>query len=255
MKIDARGICCSYGEKQVLYDINVSTRPGVTGLLGPNASGKSTFLKCLAGIMDFRGSITYGDVDIGEYTFDRLVTEVGYMPQDAPCRAVLTVFEAILLGRLHSLTLRENEDDIKKVCAVMDGLGIAHLSSKCLNELSGGQKQMVSVAQVLVREPNYILMDEPTNNLDLRHQFEMFDVIRDISKRQGINILVALHDLNLAARYCDKIVMLDAGRVSSQGSPVDVLTPESIRDIYGVNVRVYEDDGRICVVPIDSVSR
>ncbi len=201
MKIEIRNLNFYYGKKKVLFDINASISPGITGLLGPNTSGKSTLLKCISGILKFQGDIFIGDKNIKEFSFDKLVSKVAYMPQDTSNSAVLTVFEAILLGRLHFLSFKESEEDIKKVCKVMDLLGISDIASRFLNELSGGQKQLISVSQVLVRDPDFILMDEPTNNLDLKHQLELFELIRGIAKKNNINVLIALHDLNIAAKY------------------------------------------------------
>jgi len=135
-------------------------------------------------------------------------------------------------------------------------LEIEDLASKYLNELSGGQKQMVSIAQSLVREPKVLLMDEPTSSLDLQHQLEVLDLIRDVTVDREITTLIALHDLNLAARYADKIVVLHNGTVYASGKSAPVLTPEMVRHIYGVNATVYVDgDGIPQITPISSVRR
>ena len=176
-----------------------------------------------------------------------------YLPQESPVNAVLTVFEAVLLARKHTLSWRVSDEDLKSVAGVLVDLDIEELSTRFLNELSGGQKQMVSIAQALMRNPRVLLMDEPTSSLDLQHQLEVLDLISYLAEEREITTLVALHDLNLAARYATQFVVMDHGEVYVSGDAASVLTPEMLKDVYGVNATVYVDnDGIPQITPISS---
>ncbi len=166
---------------------------------------------------------------------------------------MLTVFEAVPLARKHTLSWRVSDEDLKSVAGVLVDLDIEELSTRFLNELSGGQKQMVSIDQALVRDPRVLLMDEPTSSLDLQHQLEVLDLISYLTDERGITTLVALHDLNLAARYAAQFVVMDRGEVYASGNAASVLTPETLKDVYGVNATVYVDnDGIPQITPISS---
>lgn len=184
-----------------------------------------------------------------------LMEMIGYLPQDSGSRAVLTVFEAVLLGRLSCLSWRVSEEDLTMTLEVLEELGIDDLASRPLNELSGGQQQMVSIAQVLVRNPKMLLMDEPTNNLDLHHQLDIFDLIGEISLEKRLTTIMALHDLNHAARYADHIVVLNQGAIYDAGPPAAVFTADMIRAVYGVNAKVMiDDDGLPQITPIHALN-
>lgn len=245
-----------YDSTPVLQDIRVDgLRPGeVTAVIGPNAAGKTTFFKCLAGILRGTGRILLDGEDIGQYRRDELSRYVTYLPQENASNAVLTVFEAILLARQQSVSWRVSDEDLLVVAEATGALGIEDLSLRYLNELSGGQKQMVSIAQALVRDPKVLLMDEPTNNLDLQRQLEVLDLLRSVTVERGIATLIALHDLNLATRYADHFIVMSEGRVYATGQAGEILTPEMLRDIYGVHATVsVDDDGRPVVIPHSSV--
>jgi iron complex transport system ATP-binding protein len=147
-----------------------------------------------------------------------------------------------------------SDDDLNSTFEVLKDLGIADLALRPLNELSGGQQQMVSIAQALVQRPEILLMDEPTNNLDLQHQLEMLALIKEMTVEKNLVTILALHDLNLAARYADHIVVLYQGQIYTSGDPASVLTAETIRTVYGVHARVsIDDDGIPLITPVNSV--
>jgi iron complex transport system ATP-binding protein len=242
-----RNLSFSYGKKLVLQDINLNCEPMLTAIIGPNATGKSTLLKCIAGLMKHSGSVTLGGQRIEGEGGSRLVS---YLPQENGAPIALTVLEAVLLGRHQSLSWRVGQEDLNLVFDVLGDLGIEELSSRPLNQLSGGQQQMVSIAQSLVREPQVLLMDEPTSSLDLYRQLEIFNLIKEVTWNKRMITLVAIHDLNLAARYADRIVVMDKGRVYAKGEPSEILTSEMISSVYGVRAEVYMDrDGLPVVVP------
>jgi len=237
----------------VLKGIVMEASPGeITALIGPNAVGKSTLLKCIASVVRPQGIIKLDGKEISSLKKDDVSKWVSYLPQELSSRAILTVFEAVLIGRLKTLSWRVSDNDLNTVLRVLEDLGIEDLAPRFLNELSGGQKQMVSIAQALVSEPKILLLDEPVSNLDLRHELEILELITDITRERNITTVIAIHALSLAARYADKLVVLKEGAVYASGRLELVLTTEMVREVYGVNVRIITDEGISQVIPIGS---
>lgn len=257
MQLTIEDLRVAYGKKIILENVEIKTMPGeITAIIGPNAAGKSTLLKCIAGVVKSEGKVTLDGKDVKSFNRDEIIEYISYLPQDSSAHAAITVFESVLLGRVHTLSWKVGDYALNLVSNILEELDIDDLALRYLNELSGGQKQMVSIAQSLVREPKVLLMDEPTSSLDLQHQIEVLDVISDITIKRGITTLIALHDLNLAARYADKFVAMHNGTVYASGKPASILTPETVRHIYGVNVTVYTDGSGIPqIAPISSVRR
>ncbi|MFQ5873480.1 MAG: ABC transporter ATP-binding protein [Dehalococcoidia bacterium] len=256
MKLVIEDLSFSYGSMRVLNRISMrEAGPGkITAAIGPNAAGKTTLFRCIAGLLKSEGRILLDGKELKHIKKEDITKHVSYLPQESPVNAVLTVFEAILLARQHTASWRVADEDLAIVSQVLEDLEIEDLALRYLNELSGGQKQMVSIAQSLVREPKVLLMDEPTSSLDLQHQLEVLDLIRYVTVERGITTLIALHDLNLAARYADQFLVLDNGAIYAKGNAVSVLTPETLRDVYGVDATVYLDgDGIPQVTPTRSV--
>jgi iron complex transport system ATP-binding protein len=197
--------------------------------------------------------LTFDGRDYQKISKYDLLKMVSYLPQEASSHAALTVFETVLLGRLYRLKWVVAEEDYVKVDETLEKLGIEGLATRSLNELSGGQRQMVWIAQAIVKDPDVLLLDEPTNSLDLRHQLELFDLIQDITQENQMTTIIALHDLNLAARYAGKVILMNKGRVEAAGSPVSVITKKMIQSVYEVNSRVTIDpEGIPQVLPINS---
>ena len=241
MRADA--ITVRYGHRLAVDAVSLVARPGeVLAILGANGSGKSSLLKALAGIQPCAGSI------------DRGAGAIGYMPQDNAMRAALTAFEIVLLGRLRSLAFRVGAADLDAARAALDELGIADLAPRRIGELSGGQRQLVFMAQVLVASPTLLLLDEPTSALDMAHQLHVLALLRSATTRRGLITIAALHDLNAAARFADRIALMRAGKLVAIGTPADVLAPEALRDAYGVEVSVLTaPDGFPVIVPLRTV--
>ena len=255
MKLQIKNLKFAYNpSKPILKDIDMQASPGkITALLGPNAAGKSTLLKCITGILRSEGGIMLNGKELNSFKKEHIMRNTSYLPQDSFSGAVLTVFEVVLLGRLQSLTWRVGKDDLVTALNILEKLGIHELALRFFDELSGGQKQMVLIAQALVRQPRVLLLDEPISSLDIQHEIEILDLIRDITVQKGITTVITLHDLNLAARYADKMVILKDGEVYTAGEPKAVLTPEMMRSVYGVNSMVRIDNGTIQITPLSSV--
>jgi iron complex transport system ATP-binding protein len=242
------------GNGRVLTNIKLEVLPGeVTIIIGPNASGKSTLMKCIAGMLKPDGDISIDGKKISETNKNEVKRLISYLPQENSSRAMLTVFEAVLLGRIESLSWRVGKDDLDLTLDALRELGIENLASRYLYELSGGQKQMVSMAQVLVRQPKLLLLDEPLNGLDLRHELETLELIRKITSQRKITTVIALHNLNLVARYADKVAILKEGHIKAYGEPLEVLTSNIIGMVYGVHCRITNDDGFLQITPISPI--
>ncbi len=256
MKLEIKDLRFGYNSDPVLKGVSMEAEPMITAIIGPNAAGKSTLLKCISGILKPKGSIRLDGKELNGHHKEEIIRSISYLPQESTTSTALTVFEAILLGRMITLGWRIRNEDVEMVEDAMKKLGIESLSRRSLDELSGGQKQMVSIAQSIVRKPEVLLMDEPTSSLDLQRQLELFDVIREITCGNNMVTIVAMHDLNLAARYARNIVLMNMGNIEAAGSPASVITEEMIRDIYGVNARVtLDDEGIPQVIPINSTRK
>lgn len=252
------GLCFAYGARQVLRDITVAGIPAgrVTAVIGPNAAGKSTLFKCIVGLLRASGRVTLDGAALETLPPETRRRRLCYLPQEVPVNAVLTVFEAVLLARKQSARWRVDEADLAAVDDALAELGIDDLASRHLGELSGGQKQLVSLAQAIVRAPDLLLLDEPTSALDLQHQVEVLGLVSEFTQMRGTTTLVAIHDLNLAARYAHLFVVLKDGSVCAHGAPADVLTEDLVSDVYGVHARIRHDaDGYATVTPLASTRR
>ncbi|ALK10891.1 ABC transporter ATP-binding protein [Blastochloris viridis] len=209
----------------------------VTALIGPNAAGKSTLLAALAGLVRAHGTVRLDGEDLMRLPLAARAALVGFMPQALPQGVALSVLESVVAAFEASPPEGLAGDPARRALAVLDRLGIADLALEMLDRLSGGQRQMVSLAQALVREPQLLLLDEPTSALDLRHQVTVMAAVRALAS-EGRSVIVVLHDLNLAARWADRVVVLDHGRVAAVGTPVEALTPEILAAVWGVAARV-----------------
>lgn len=247
---------CSYGSHRILGGVSIAGLPvgGITALVGPNAAGKTTLLKCIAGILKHDGAVRLDDRELGRMKRDDMTRHISYLPQEIPVHAVLTAFEAVLLAKQQSFAWRVADDDLALVEGILHALDIDDLAMRYLNELSGGQRQLVSIAQALVRECSVMLLDEPTSNLDLQRQLEVLRLVASHAAAARSTAVVTMHDLNLASRYADHIVVLRHGEVYAAGAPKDVITADMLRDVYGVRAHVaIHDDGVPQVHAVESM--
>ncbi len=251
MVVKVKNVSFSYGKLKVLRDITMNAKKGeMVCILGPNGAGKSTLLKCILGLLrPQKGRITVDGNDIFNLDPIELSKLISYVPQTIEQTFPITVFETILIGRLPHLSWAPKHSDIEAVRLSMRLLEIENIAWKNLSELSGGQRQKVLLAMALAKESPVLLLDEPTNNLDLNNQLEVMDTIKDIT-RDGKTAIVTTHDLNLALRYADKVVVMNGGGVIANGKPDEVLEEKTIESVYGVRTLVKNEDGLKYVIPI-----
>jgi iron complex transport system ATP-binding protein len=220
-------------------------------LVGPNGSGKSTLLKCLLKIFKpQKGKITLENADIRQISISDLAKDIGYVPQRMQHVFPVTVFEAIMTGRIPHLGWAPKDSDLKKVEEIMRLFSIEAWAWRYLSALSGGERQKVLIAMTLAKEPKVLLLDEPTSNLDLRHQLEVMDILKRLVKEQKLTVVMAVHDLNLALKYADRVVMMKKGQVVAEGKPLEALTKENIQSVFGVEVEVANKTGEPYIRPI-----
>lgn len=235
-----RGLTSGYGGRTVIDGLDLQPVPAgsLVAVVGPNAVGKSTLLKAIAGLRPSRGQILLGERDLAALTPRERLREAGYLPQALPQASSLVVYEALLSALRAGRPELSGTHAEQAIESVLQSLGLHELALRQLNELSGGQRQMVGLAQVIVREPRLLLLDEPTSALDLRWQLSVIEAVRALVARRGSIVLVAIHDLNLALRFCDRIVVLGREGLLAQGAPAEVVDAALLRRAYGVEARV-----------------
>jgi iron complex transport system ATP-binding protein len=247
--IRTEALSFAYRNDKVLHDLTLNFEPGkITALLGPNGSGKSTLLKCCTGIL----SGYDGEIFIDQQPLHRLPPRqraryVAYVPQQEIQTFPVSVFDTILMGRKPYIGWMPSRNDYAVIEKIMHQLHLDDIAHRHLNELSGGQRQRVIIARALAQQPQVLLLDEPTANLDLRHQLEVMTILQKIAQ-DGITIVIAVHDLNLAAAHCHQFVMLHEGRCFAQGTH-EIFTPEKIRKLYEVEVRIIENGNQPFIIP------
>lgn len=252
MILEIRGIKFNYGSRVTLKDVEMDVERGeVASLVGPNGSGKTTLLKCINKILKpKRGTIILSGKDISKIKLKELACLAGYVPQGTIRSFPATVFDTILLGRRPHVGWGIGSKDTEVVSELIKSMGLEEMALRDFNELSGGEKQKVLLARALAQEPEVLLLDEPTSNLDLRHQLEVMNLVSSIVKERGVSAIMAIHDLNLASRYSDKVILLRKGEIYAAGKPSSVFNTEIIREIYGVETMINKDSGRPYIIPV-----
>lgn len=253
MNITVQGVTFNYRSTPSLANVSLTLEESeILGLIGPNGSGKTTLLKCMNKILEPKqGAILLDKKDVKKMSRLEVAKHIGYVPQTSVSNpTAIPVFEVVLMGRRPHIGWQSSEHDIAKVWDALKMLDIEHLAMRDFYELSGGEQQRVLIARSIAQEAKVLLLDEPTSNLDIKHQLEVMNLTRKLVTKEHIAAAVAIHDLNLAFRYCDKIVMLKAGKVFAAGKASAVLSPEILRSVYGVEVVVNQTNNIPYIIPI-----
>ncbi|PVX26508.1 MAG: ABC transporter ATP-binding protein [Candidatus Bathyarchaeum sp.] len=252
MNLTVNNITFSYDSSLSLDRVSLELQESeILGIIGPNGSGKSTLLKCLNKILKPKdGSILLDGQEVKKMNRLEIAKHIGYVPQCSESPQALTVFEVILMGRRPHIAWQSSQKDAQKTWQVLELLGIEHLALRNFNELSGGEQQKALIARSLVQEAEILLLDEPTSNLDIKHQLEVMELSHNLVAKQKLSVVIAIHDLNLASRYCNKIVMMKKGKIFAAGDTTSVLTTENIQSVYGVEVTINYHNKIPNIIPI-----
>ncbi|OEU51483.1 MAG: iron ABC transporter ATP-binding protein [Desulfuromonadales bacterium C00003096] len=255
VKLKVKNVEFGYNSTLVLEGISMDLdRSEIIGIVGPNGAGKSTLIRCIDRILTpGGGTILLDETDISTLSRMEIARKMGYVPQTTTRVFPATVFDTVLMGRRPHLGWKSSEEDVDKVLEILELLGIMEFAMRDFNEISGGQQQKVLIARALAQEADILLLDEPTSNLDIRHQLEVMEIMTNIVHKKGISAVMAIHDLNLASRYTSRILMMNGGRIFAAGDPESVLTTENIRRAYGVEAMVKSDGERPYIIPVRPV--
>jgi len=247
--VELRAVNVGYDGDPVLRDVTLDVADGeVVSLLGPNGVGKTTLLQSLCGLQTpLSGTVSVGGVNVADLSREALSRRVSYVSQNDRPNHPANAFETVLMGRKPYLSWKPSESDRERVAEVLDQLDVVDLAMRDVRRLSEGQRQKVMLARALAQDPDVLVLDEPTSNLDIRRELEVLSLLAG-EATDGITAVMAMHDLNLAARYSDRLVLLADGGVFDSGGP-EILTPETIEAVYGVTARVVRDEGHVTVVP------
>ncbi len=231
--------------------MNVSVRPGeLCVLLGANGAGKSTLLKCINGLRTpSRGSVVWNGRETRRLSVKEKAKIYGYVPQETGAGGGLTVMETVLSGRLPYMGLSPRPEDLQKAEEILVRLKLERLAFCRLETLSGGERQRALIGRAMAQEPEVLLLDEPTSSLDLRFQYEVMGLLKEIGAEQGIAVAAVIHDLNLAMDFADRAVLLWEGSVLAEGRPETVLTPERIEASYGIAAEIGRFGERRVILP------
>ena len=257
--VQATALRSRYGGRastEVLRGVDFTLAPGeVLGLVGPNGSGKSSLLKCLAGLRPLSGgSLLLEGRALAGYARQEMARAIAYVPQHTGPSMSLRVIDMVLLGRLPHRGRGTAQHDEAIALAAMERLALQPLALRHFSDLSGGERQRVLMARALAQQGRLLLLDEPTSDLDLRHQLATLQTVHELARQRGVGAVIAIHDLALAARFCDRLLMLRAGAVLASGTPQQVLTPANVQALFGVSARIGSDGGLPYVIPISADS-
>lgn len=252
IKVDSLQL--SYGQRLILKNINLHVASGeFVGLLGANGAGKSSLLKCMARLVSAQqGRISLEGQDMESYSRKAYARKVAYVPQHIPEDVALSVFDFVQLGRAPHLSGRLKDHDHDMVIRALEKVSMAHHAFSEVSHLSGGERQRVAIARALVQDPKVLLLDEPTSALDLKFQMETMALVRGLAQQTELTILIAVHDLSLAARFCSRLLLLSSGHIHADGPWQAVLTPDHIKQSYQVQALVGEVQNYPYILPIEA---
>jgi len=257
IKLEIRNLSFGYHSADILKDFSLTVSDGhIVSIVGPNGSGKSTLIKCIDRILTPRsGRVTVDHRNAGDMGRMELARRIAYIPQSSLRVFPNTVFDVVLMGRRPYLGWASGPANEESVWEILSLLDIEDIALRPFNELSGGQQQKVLIARALAQDTGVVLLDEPTSNLDVRHQMDVMDILRDLVKKRSLTVLIAIHDLNTAARYSDRIVMMKRGRIVVCGKPGDVMNERNLEEIYGIRSEVRFINNIPFVLPLGRVNQ
>ena len=250
VRIDIEDLGVSYGDTCIWKNINLTlSEPGLVSILGPNGVGKSTLMYTINKILEpTEGRVLIDGEDVEEMPFKDIAKKVAYVPQSSGETFAMTVMDTVLMGRYPHSGYTVTKEDLEIAADCLMKVHMGDYAMSMFNELSAGQHQRVMVARGLAQEPELLMLDEPTSNLDIYHQISTMRLLRDIAHRRGIIVLVICHDLNVASRFSDRMIMFSQGRIYADGTPEQVITPETIHNVYRVNADVTTVQNRLYVI-------
>jgi len=258
--LTVEGISFSYREKPVLQDVDLEVRKGeIIGILGPNGCGKTTLLKLLnRNLRPQKGRVLMEGVDLEEMSKRKIARQIAVVPQSNEIRFAFTVRDIVTMVRMPFLSQFQGEshDDMRIVEEAMEKTSIKEFADRLISNMSGGERQRVIIARALAQRPDIILLDEPTLHLDINHQFEVLDLVHELSRKEGLTVVIVSHDLPMVVKYCDRMVLIHDHRVHAVGPPEEVLTREHMRTVFNIEAVLTYDDvlGSNCVKILGSCS-
>jgi len=255
LKLTISNLSFNYAGVPILQGVDLDVNLGeLVTIVGPNGSGKSTLLKCINHILKTKpNSILIDGKDTSKFNIKELSKLMGYVPQTSISAFPFTVFDVVMMGRKPYIHWSIGERDNEIVAQMLEFLGIGHLAMRQFPELSGGEQQKVIIARALAQQPQFLLLDEPTSSLDIKHQLEILCILTGLAQSKERAVVVTLHDLNLASRFSDRMIMLKKGSIYAMGKPEDVLTAQSIEDVYGIKADVsISNTGKPVITPVIS---
>jgi iron complex transport system ATP-binding protein len=253
--VGLEGVTVEAGGRRLVDDVSFSVEAGTwLSLLGPNGAGKTTLLRVLAGLRRFRGTVRLAGRRLEELGRRESAREVALVPQTPVVPAGMTVGDYVLLGRTPHLGVlaREGLGDRRAASEALARLELEALADRALATLSGGELQRAVIARSLAQEAPILLLDEPTAALDLGHQQQVLELVDELRRAVGLTVVAAMHDVTLAAQYCDRLVLIDRGRIVADGAAREVLTRDRLESLYGASVRVLDDGAAPVVIPVRS---
>ncbi|MGJ9459490.1 iron ABC transporter ATP-binding protein [Oceanobacillus sp. CF4.6] len=248
--VDLKNVFKAYNKKNVIEDVSVEIKKGtITSFIGPNGAGKSTLISMISRLIaKDNGAITIDGQDIMHTKNNELAKKISILKQSNAINLKLTIRELVSFGRFPYSQGKLKKEDNEKIDEAIDYMELGEMQDKYLDELSGGQRQRAHIAMVLAQDTEYILLDEPLNNLDMRHSVQIMKTLRKLVNEMGKTILLVIHDINFASCYSDQIVALKDGKIVKQGRTCDVIDKCVLKEIYDMDIDIKEiDDRRICV--------